>query len=154
MKNQKLKQAVEILELHYEEHRAVPKESIEFLITNFPEFVNESIAYRVIILKPLQDPKIEQLSEPFKSWSASLEGIKKFLHNEDVDMVWDMDDRVFIYQAKVEGFRVPKFVKMLRDQGIMNLAQSLKFLEEDEILVSKVEAVQLFQEGLFKEFSL
>ena len=143
-----------ILELHYEEHRAVPQESIEFLITNFPKFIKKEEAYRAIILKPLQDPKLELLKQPFKSWSGSLIGIKKFLHNEDVDMVWDVEDRVLLYRAEVEGFSIPAFAKMLQDQGLMNTFQGSKFIEEDEILVTHVENVNLFKEGLFKEFSL
>jgi hypothetical protein len=148
----KYTKAVNILEKHYEEHRAVSSADLELLVDLFPEYVVNFLAYRCVILKPMQEPKENFLYDKNKSWSASLEGVKKFLRNEDVDMFWDNEDVIYLYSAQVSGFSLSLIAEDLVKHNYMNKSQGSKFFEEDELLSRHVSNLKLCKTFKFHEF--
>lgn len=83
------------------------------LCNNFPNFVEESVAYRAIIETQLNDFSENMLMQAGKSWATNLEGVKYF-----VELFENDSSYTFIYtSALIKGFNLGKFAHFLNSHG-------------------------------------
>lgn len=99
------------------------------LALNFPQFVEESIAYRAILETSLDDMSNRLLVASGQSWATSLSGLKYFVELFDNDPSY-----TFIYvSAQIKGFNLGKFAHYLNSNDC-ELTLSNHALFENEII--------------------
>lgn len=118
----------------------------------FPDFIKTHTAYRAVICKPLQIVKEFFLTEAFRSWSLSLEGISEYVRLEHGDMMFSETDTVYVYEAEVEGLSLAHLCEELVKQEKLSSNQAQKFFRENELLAIQVGHFKLLTSKLVSEF--
>lgn len=135
------KKLIDLLDNHL--HEIYNKQQLLEVLHNFPELIEEHVAYRALIGH----------DNPLKigdSFSFSKEGLA-FLLDGHKDRFNGEELSLIIYKAKVRGYNLKKIILELKDQGFID-DYVAKLSQEDELIALEISEITEVYNNSFWDF--